>query len=219
MVGLQPSSLMSGSRLVPLKGDWTIFCHAGSGRVGRVWSVRESLEILCHAWELNPGHAEDRQWDTVILPLSYHDPGHKEDRQWDTFILPLSYYHPGHGEGRQWDTAILTLIYIMNQATERTASEIHSFSHWAIITRAMERTESEIQPFSHWSISWTEQRKGQTVRYIHSPTELSWLEVVSLHSQSPLPISGQLMNSNHARQITRFIYPQTGLTSNSHWSP
>ena len=54
-----------------LRGDWAIFCHAGSGRVGRVWSAREkSREILRHGWELNPGHGEDRQW---AIPLSYHD--------------------------------------------------------------------------------------------------------------------------------------------------
>jgi len=33
-----------------------------------------------------------------FLPLSYHDPGHREDRQWDTFILPLSY----HDRPWQW---------------------------------------------------------------------------------------------------------------------
>ena len=52
-------------------GGWATFCHAGSGRVGRVWSAREkSLEILRRGWELNPGHREDRQW---AIPLSYHD--------------------------------------------------------------------------------------------------------------------------------------------------
>ena len=45
MVGLPLSSLMSTGCVVPLRGDWCIFCHAGSGRVGRVWSAREkSLE-------------------------------------------------------------------------------------------------------------------------------------------------------------------------------
>jgi len=69
MVGLQPSSLMSTSCVVPLRGDWAVFCHAGSGRVGRVWSVREkSLEILRHGWELKLGHGEDRQWDSFIFP-------------------------------------------------------------------------------------------------------------------------------------------------------
>jgi len=36
-----------------IKGDWAIFCHAGSGRVGRVGSAREkSLEIfrMAMAW-------------------------------------------------------------------------------------------------------------------------------------------------------------------------
>jgi len=42
--------------------------------------------------QLNLGHGEDRQRDTFILPLSYHDPGHGEDRQRDSFILPLSYH-------------------------------------------------------------------------------------------------------------------------------
>ena len=52
-------------------GDWAIFCHAGSGRVGRVRSAREkSVEILRCGWELNPCHGEDRQW---VIPLSYHD--------------------------------------------------------------------------------------------------------------------------------------------------
>jgi len=40
----------------------------------------------------------------------------------------------------------------MTRATERTDSEIHSFSHWVIITRAIERTDSEIYSFSHWVI-------------------------------------------------------------------
>jgi len=50
---------------VSLRGYWTILCHDGSGRVGRV-----SLEILCHGWERNPGHRADRQW---AIPQSYHD--------------------------------------------------------------------------------------------------------------------------------------------------
>jgi len=78
----------------------------------RAWSAREKfLKILRHGWELNPGYGEDRQWDTFILPLSYHDPGHGEDRQWDTFILSLTYYDQCRGEDRQWDTFILPLSY------------------------------------------------------------------------------------------------------------
>ena len=72
-------------------------------------SAREkSLEILGHNLELNPGHGVDRQWDTLIPPLSYHEPGHGVDKQSDTFILPLSYHEQGH---RQWDTFTLPLSY------------------------------------------------------------------------------------------------------------
>ena len=95
-----------------MRGDRAIFCHNGSERVGRVWSAREkSLEILCYGRKLNPGYMEDKQWDTFILLLSYHDPGHGEDRQWHTFILLLSYHDPGHGEDRQWHTFIVPLSY------------------------------------------------------------------------------------------------------------
>jgi len=67
----QPSSSLSTGCVVSLRGDWAIFCHAGSGRVGRVWSARgKSLEILRRGWESNPGHREDRQ---RAFPLSYHD--------------------------------------------------------------------------------------------------------------------------------------------------
>jgi len=57
VVGLQRSSSISTGCVVSLRGDLVIFCHTGSGRVGRVWSAREkSLEILRHGGEFNPGH-------------------------------------------------------------------------------------------------------------------------------------------------------------------
>jgi len=52
------------------------------------------------------------------------------------------------------------------RATERTDSEIHSFSHWAIITRVTGRTDSEIHSFSHWAIMTL--ATGRTDREIHS---------------------------------------------------
>ena len=74
VVGLWPSSSMSIGCMVPLKGYWVICWHADSGGVGREWSAREnSLGILCHGWELNPGHGKDRQWDSFIFPLSFCD--------------------------------------------------------------------------------------------------------------------------------------------------
>ena len=58
--------------VAPMRGGWTIFCHAGSGHVGRMWSAREkTLKILRHVRELNWGHREDRQWDSFHFPLSY----------------------------------------------------------------------------------------------------------------------------------------------------
>ena len=62
---------------------------------------------------------------------------------------------------------------IMTRATGKTDSEVHSFSHWASMTRATERTDSEIHSFSNRAIM-TGPWRGQTVRYIHFPTELSW---------------------------------------------
>jgi len=100
----------------------------------------------------DPSHGEDRQWDIFILSLSYHDPGHREDRQWDTFILSLSYHDPSHGEDRQWDIFILSLSYHDPGHREDRQWDIYSFSHWAIMTRATERTDSGIDSFSHWAI-------------------------------------------------------------------
>jgi len=49
------------------------------------------LPITRLGWLGGISAGEDRQCDTFILPLSYHDPGHVEDGQCDTFILPVSY--------------------------------------------------------------------------------------------------------------------------------
>ena len=87
IVEVRPSSSLSTGCVVSLRGDSAIFCHTGSGRVGRVWSTREkSLGILYRGLELSLGHKEDRQW---AIPLIYHELGHREDRQW---AIPLSYH-------------------------------------------------------------------------------------------------------------------------------
>jgi len=93
VVGLRPSSSLFTGCAVPLRGDWAIFCHVGSRRVGGVWSAREkSLGIPHRGWELNPGRREDRQW---AIPLSYHD--------WVATMLQL-YHHfkivKGHNHSR-----------------------------------------------------------------------------------------------------------------------
>ena len=116
VVELWPSSV-STCCVVPLRGDWAIFCHAGSGRVGRVWSAKEkSLEILRHSRELNPGNREDRQYRRCIcsstelswpgtprgqtvseIYLFFHwaimtRATERTDSIWDIFVLPLSHH-------------------------------------------------------------------------------------------------------------------------------
>ena len=73
-VRCRPSSSICTSCVVRLKEDWVMFCHAGSRQVGRGWSDRKkSPEILRYSRELSPGHEAGRQWNTFLLPLSYHD--------------------------------------------------------------------------------------------------------------------------------------------------
>ena len=75
MGGHWPSSSLSTGSVVSLRRDWAIFCHAGSGRVGRVWSAREkSFKILHRGRELNPGHKEDRQWAIMIDLFHFFPP-------------------------------------------------------------------------------------------------------------------------------------------------
>jgi len=92
MLALRPSSSLSTGHVVPFREDWAIFCHAGTGWVGRVWSVGETfLEILRHSWELNPGHREERRWDSFVLPLSYHDWRSRWERgvEWHPASVPV----------------------------------------------------------------------------------------------------------------------------------
>ena len=99
--------------------------------------------------------------------------GHREDRQWETFILPLSYHDSGPQRGQTVRYIHFSTELSWLWATERTDSEIHSFSLWAIMTRAMERTVRFIH--SPTELSWPRPRREQSVRYIHLSTELSWL--------------------------------------------
>jgi len=74
VVGRRPPSLISTGCGVPLKGDWAILCHIGSGLIGRVWSLRqEPLKYSHHGCEINQGHGEERLRDTFPLPLTCHD--------------------------------------------------------------------------------------------------------------------------------------------------
>jgi len=168
---------MSTGCAVSLGWDWVLFWHSGSERVGRVSSARDkSLEIL--GWKLNPGHREDRRWDSFILPQSYHDPGHREDRRWDSFIHPQSYHDPGHGEDRQRDSFMHSPTELSWPGPRRrqTVRYIHAFTHRAIMAWAMERTDSEIHscihPQSYHDLGHGEGNQWDT--FIHSPIDLLW---------------------------------------------
>ena len=65
---------MSTGCVVPLRCDKPIFCYIGSRGLAECDQPGKwSLEILRLRWELNPGYRENRQWDTFLFPLSYHD--------------------------------------------------------------------------------------------------------------------------------------------------
>ena len=51
LLGPRPSSSMSTGRVMPLRGDWAIFCHAGSKRVGRVRSTSSAAGDWTRATE------------------------------------------------------------------------------------------------------------------------------------------------------------------------
>jgi len=103
-----------------------------NSRVGKIWSAREeSLEILRHCRELNPGHGGT---DSEVHSFSHWAIMTRATGRTDSEIHSFSH----------WGS--------MTRATGRTDSEIHSFSHWAIMTRATGRTDSEIHSFSHWAI-------------------------------------------------------------------
>jgi len=78
-----PSSSLSTGCAVSLRGDWAIFYHSGSRRVGRAWSARaKSLEIIRHGWELlsGPGpqggqtvsYFTELSWLTLLSAAPYY---------------------------------------------------------------------------------------------------------------------------------------------------
>ena len=132
MVGLQPSFPLSTGCVVALRGDWAIFCHAGSGRVGRV----RSLEIFRCGWELNLGHREGRQW-AIHWAIMTRATGTTDSELFHWAIMTQA----------TWRTdSELSHWAIMVRATWRTDSEL---SHWAIMVRATWRTDNEL---SNWAI-------------------------------------------------------------------
>jgi len=143
MVELRPSSSLSTGCVVYLRGDWAVFCHTGSGRVGRVRSAREkSLEILLRGWELNPGHEEDRQW---AIPLSYLDPGHWGG-QTVSYPTELSWPGPQGGQTELFHWAIMTRA----TGEDRQWAIPLSYHDWLIRALGLEKWAPFECVVTHW---------------------------------------------------------------------
>jgi len=74
MVWLQPSSSMSIGCVVSLRRDWaisTIWLRMGFAKLYQ--PEKNPLKYSITAAGIEPGHGEDRQWDTFIVQRSYHD--------------------------------------------------------------------------------------------------------------------------------------------------
>ena len=88
----------NGQCSISFRKKWSVVASWPVPRRGQ--TVRRILSSF--AWATTIWATEKAQWDTFILPLSYHDPGCGEGSQWDLFILPLSSPHQGNWEGRLW---------------------------------------------------------------------------------------------------------------------
>ena len=109
------------------------------------WSTSPQLGIEPTPWENRPR-------DTFILPLSFHPPGPRRGQTVRCIPFPAELSWPGATEKTDSEVHSFSLWVVMTRATERTDSEVHSFSLWAIMTRATEKKDSEIHSFSHWAI-------------------------------------------------------------------
>ena len=86
VVRRRPSSLMSTECVVLLRGDWAIFCHAGSGWVGRVWSAREKIFWnISPLLGIEPGQPKGQTVRYIYSPteLSWLALSHTYSKQWD----------------------------------------------------------------------------------------------------------------------------------------
>jgi len=128
----------------------------------RLLSVREKSTMVGD-WT----RATERT-DSEILSFSHWaimTQGHGEDRQWDTFILPLSYHDPGPRGGQTVGYIYSPTELSWPRATGRTDSGVHLFSHWAIMTqgRGEDRLwEIFILPLSYHDPGHGEDRQWDT---------------------------------------------------------
>jgi len=112
----------------------------------------KEIHSFFHWAIMNPGYWVDRQWDTFVLPLSYHEPGpwRGQTVRYIHFSTELSWLGLWRAQTVRYIHSSTELSW--TRSMERTDSEIHSFSHWAIMTWDTERTDSEIHSFFHWAI-------------------------------------------------------------------
>ena len=91
-----PSSSLSTGCAVSLRGDWAIFYHSGSRRVGRAWSARaKSLEIIRHGWELlsgpGPQGGQTVSYFTELSWLTYYQLLPKSHSLWQSKRFDISF--------------------------------------------------------------------------------------------------------------------------------
>ena len=108
VVGLRPSSSLSTGCVVSLRGEWAIFCHAGSGRVGRVRSAREkSLEILRRGYmgiEPGPRGGQTESYPTELSWLTKTRLGRLNSKLSGHWPLTALAYASLVDQGHPWRT-------------------------------------------------------------------------------------------------------------------
>jgi len=100
MVGHRPSSSISAGCVVPLRGNWAIFCHAGLGRAGG--ARKKSLEIL-KSWLWIEPRSQGGQTVSYPTELSWPRP---QGGQTVSYPTELSWPRPQGGQTVSYPTEL-----------------------------------------------------------------------------------------------------------------
>jgi len=154
---IPPSSSISMGCVVPLSGDWAIFCHTGLGQVGRVLSAREK--------SLHPGIEPGPPRGQTVRYI--HSPTELKWQPSKHFYINIQVYKPptkrkikykdvARFASWRWSTAILKskLLYKIVPFQQRMGS-----------TRAMFMEDMD-QPWHN--------AKATTLRTTKTPTQKMW---------------------------------------------
>jgi len=68
---LGSSSSISTGFVMPLREDWAIFCHSGSGLVGRMWSHKEKYLEVQSGIEPRPQGGQTERYICSLTELSW----------------------------------------------------------------------------------------------------------------------------------------------------